>query len=208
MAWTDILSSIIRNVGRTLLRRASREVERAVTDSLSGKQRRTTATTHTQASRADRSAGDGIAHSTAQFPGPDEPALVYDVAALGLPAFSYAPEHDGAPDPGEVVWTWIPYEENDGRGKDRPVLVVAQEGPHVIVAQLTSKDHDIDAAQEARWGRQWMDIGSGDWDPKRRPSEVRLDRLLVVHEQTVRREGGRIDSAIFQAVVNKLAQIQ
>ena len=40
---------------------------------------------------------------------------------------SYEPQTDGAPDPGEVVWTWVPFEENDGRGKDRPVLVVAVE---------------------------------------------------------------------------------
>jgi hypothetical protein len=39
---------------------------------------------------------------------------------------SYAPDRDGAPDPGEVVWTWVPYVENDGRGKDRPVLILAR----------------------------------------------------------------------------------
>jgi hypothetical protein len=41
---------------------------------------------------------------------------------------------------------------------------------------LTSKDHDRDAAAEARAGRQWMDVGTGGWDRERRPSEVRLDR--------------------------------
>ena len=25
--------------------------------------------------------------------------------------FEYAPERDGEPDPGEVVWTWVPYDE-------------------------------------------------------------------------------------------------
>jgi hypothetical protein len=50
---------------------------------------------------------------------------------------------DGVPDPGEVVWTWVPFEENDGRGKDRPVLVVAVESAGTYLAvQLTSKDHD------------------------------------------------------------------
>ena len=29
--------------------------------------------------------------------------------------FSYTPDRDGEPDPGEVVWTWVPYEERDGR---------------------------------------------------------------------------------------------
>lgn len=36
---------------------------------------------------------------------------------------TYSPEMDGDADPGEVVWAWVPYEENDGRGKDRPVVV-------------------------------------------------------------------------------------
>jgi hypothetical protein len=35
---------------------------------------------------------------------------------------------------------------------------------------LTSKDHDRDAEDEARYGRYWMDIGSGDWDAEQRPA--------------------------------------
>ena len=31
---------------------------------------------------------------------------------------------DGEPDPGEVVWAWVPYEDDPAQGKDRPVLVV------------------------------------------------------------------------------------
>ncbi|HSO64208.1 MAG TPA: type II toxin-antitoxin system PemK/MazF family toxin, partial [Ornithinibacter sp.] len=30
----------------------------------------------------------------------------------------YAPRPDGEPDPGEVVWTWVPYEEDHAQGKD------------------------------------------------------------------------------------------
>jgi hypothetical protein len=66
---------------------------------------------------------------------------------------------------------------------------------------LTSVDHDRDAEDEARWGRFWMDIGTGDWDSQRRPSEVRLDRLLVLPEADVRREGAALDRAVFDAVV-------
>ena len=56
---------------------------------------------------------------------------------------TYSPSTDGAPDPGEIVWTWVPFEENDGRGKDRPVVVVATEtGGTVLAVQLTSKAHD------------------------------------------------------------------
>ena len=37
---------------------------------------------------------------------------------------SYEPVADGQPDPGEVVWAWVPYEEDPSQGKDRPVLLI------------------------------------------------------------------------------------
>ncbi|PHP51892.1 type II toxin-antitoxin system PemK/MazF family toxin [Actinomyces ruminis] len=126
---------------------------------------------------------------------------VYDVATLGLPKFVYSPDPDGDADPGEVVWTWVPFEEDATQGKDRPVLVLARHGKRLVVAQLTSKDHDLDAAQEARWGRYWHDVGTGPWDPKGRPSEVRLDRLLLVEPGVVRREGATMKRSTFDGVV-------
>ena len=93
-------------------------------------------------------------------------------------AAALRPEPDGLPDPGEVVWTWVPYEDDPTQGKDRPVLVIGEEGDQLLALQLTSRDHDADAAQEHRDGREWMDIGTGAWDAQRRPSEVRLNRLL------------------------------
>lgn len=114
----------------------------------------------------------------------------------------YQPELDGEPDPGEVVWTWVPYEEDPSQGKDRPVLVLAlTDDGDLHGLQLTSKDHDRDADQEASWGRHWMDVGSGGWDRERRPSEVRLDRLLLLPQGDVRREGAALDEALFHAVV-------
>ena len=86
------------------------------------------------------------------------------------PRLRYAPEADGRPDPGEVVWTWVPYEDDPTQGKDRPVLVIGEEGDQLLALQLTSRDHDVDAAQEHRDGREWMDIGTGAWDA-RAPSE-------------------------------------
>ena len=42
-------------------------------------------------------------------------------------AISYEPEiGDGYADPGEVVWGWVPYEDDETQGKDRPVLVIGQ----------------------------------------------------------------------------------
>ena len=129
---------------------------------------------------------------------------VYDVSALGLPAFSYSPDPDGDADPGEVVWAWVPFEEDPSQGKDRPVLVLARHESRLVVAQMTSKDHDRDAAQEARWGRFWHDVGTGDWDRQGRPSEVRLDRLLLVEPASVRREGATMNREVFDGVVAAL----
>ena len=129
---------------------------------------------------------------------------VYDVSALGLPAFSYSPDPDGDADPGEVVWAWVPIEEDPTQGKDRPVLVLARHESRLVVAQMTSKDHDRDAAQEARWGRFWYDVGTGDWDRQGRPSEVRLDRLLLVEPASVRREGATMNREVFDGVVAAL----
>ncbi|MFC7492843.1 MULTISPECIES: type II toxin-antitoxin system PemK/MazF family toxin [unclassified Nocardioides] len=115
---------------------------------------------------------------------------------------SYAPKADGRPDPGEVVWGWVPYEDDPSRGKDRPVLLVGVQGRELLGLMLTSKDHDRDAEQEARWGRHWMDVGSGGWDRSRRPSEVRLDRLIRLEADAVRREGAALDPAVFARVID------
>ena len=62
---------------------------------------------------------------------------------------SYEPHPDGEPDPGEVVWAWVPYEDDPSQGKDRPVLLVGRDGDVLLGLQLTSKDHDRDAEDEA-----------------------------------------------------------
>ncbi|MDF2092774.1 MULTISPECIES: type II toxin-antitoxin system PemK/MazF family toxin [unclassified Knoellia] len=118
----------------------------------------------------------------------------------GVPDMTYAPAHDGDPDPGEVVWTWVPFEEDHSRGKDRPVLVIGHDGDWLLALMLTSRDHDRDAAQEARWGRHWVDIGSGPWDRQGRPSEARVDRVLRVDPARVRREGAVLSSRRFAEV--------
>lgn len=115
----------------------------------------------------------------------------------------YAPERDGRPDPGEVVWAWVAYEDDPTRGKDRPVLVIGRDGAMLLGLQLSSQDHDLDAAGEARFGRYWMDVGSGGWDQEGRPSEVRLDRLLRLGEHEVRREGAALERDIFESVVRR-----
>lgn len=116
----------------------------------------------------------------------------------------YAPNLDGVPDPGEIVWTWVPFEEDFERGKDRPVLLIGRDGTWLLGLMLTSKDHHRDAADEARWGRRWIDVGAGTWDSKDRPSEVRLDRVLRVDPRKVRREGAVLDRNRFNEVAASL----
>ncbi len=118
----------------------------------------------------------------------------------GRPDISYRPREDGRPDPGEVVWTWVPYEEDPSRGKDRPVLLIGADGRWLLGVQMTSKDHDRDAVQEASVGRYWMDIGSGPWDREGRPSEVRLNRIIRIDPDGVRRTAARLDERRFRAV--------
>ncbi|MCS4485268.1 type II toxin-antitoxin system PemK/MazF family toxin [Gleimia sp. 6138-11-ORH1] len=119
-----------------------------------------------------------------------------------LPEFSYQPSHNGDADPGEVVWAWVPFEDDPSVGKDRPVLVLAKYDGGFICAQMTSKNHED--FKETRWGRRWMDIGTGDWDRQRRNSEVRLDRFVFVPAGSVRREGGRVSEKVYSQVVDAI----
>ncbi len=130
--------------------------------------------------------------------GPDATREV-DPGRIGPVRMSYAPQSDGAPDPGEIVWTWVPFEENDGRGKDRPVLVVAVESAGTYLAvQLTSKDHDGEG--------DFVPVGAGGWDGEHRPSWVNLDRVIRVHEGGMRRESTALPREPFERVTDRLHQ--
>jgi hypothetical protein len=110
---------------------------------------------------------------------------------------AYTPDLDGAADPGEIVWTWVPFEEDDGRGKDRPVLVVGREGSELVGLMLSSR---ADRADD----RDWVGVGTGAWDGRGRPSYVRLDRVIEVGDQEIRREGAVLDRARFDRVADAL----
>jgi hypothetical protein len=104
----------------------------------------------------------------------------------------YTPCIDGDPDPGEVVWTWVPYEEDPTQGKDRPVVIIGRRGSHLLGVPLTSKRHDNEAQVE---------VGRGPWDREDRVSYAKVERLLDIDPADVRREGAVLERARFDAVV-------
>ena len=142
--------------------------------------------------------------TTAPRPTAPSPGSDYPGDFTGRPDIAYTPHPDGRPDPGEVVWTWVPYEDDHTQGKDRPVLLIGHDGPWLLGLQVTSQDHDRDAAQEAAVGRYWTDIGTGEWDNQRRPSEVRVNRLIRIDPETVRRVGAILDQRIFDGVARQV----
>jgi PemK-like, MazF-like toxin of type II toxin-antitoxin system len=109
----------------------------------------------------------------------------------------YAPSIDGDPDPGEVVWAWVPFEDDPSRGKDRPVLIVGVRGNSLVAIPLTSKQKDR-APQ--------VSVGEGAWDRERRTSYARVDRLLELSPADVRREGAIMPRDRFDAVVRALRE--
>jgi hypothetical protein len=108
---------------------------------------------------------------------------------------TYAPGKDGEADPGEVVWTWVPFEDDPSQGKDRPVLVIGRRSGRRVGLALTSKDSD-------RGDR--IEIGAGSWDREGRTSYAKLDRLIDLEAAPIRREGAVLDRARFDAVARAL----
>lgn len=158
-------------------------------------------------------AGRGSSAGTRNTPGaathtsvPHRPAGLSSPYAgdfRGRARTSYAPDPDGAPDPGEVVWTWVPYEEDYSQGKDRPVLLIGRNGTRLLGLMLTSKDRN----NASRRDEDYLDVGTGPWDAQGRPSEVKLDRILQIDPRDIRREGAVMGRATFDRVAAALRQL-
>lgn len=145
-----------------------------------------------QAARTER---DPIAGSTTRRSKP--PTHVVDRGVR----VEYAPEIDGDADPGEIVWAWVPYEEDPNRGKDRPVVVIGRAntraGERLAGVALTSKNKHRD---------DHVPVGTGSWDPKGRDSWAKVDRLLLLDDDDVRREGAILARNRFDDVVGNAAK--
>lgn len=109
----------------------------------------------------------------------------------------YSPDLDGRADPGEIVWTWVVYEDDPSRGKDRPVLVVGRDRTTLLGLMLSSQERYA-------YDRNWIAIGAGGWDFDGRASWVRLDRVLDVPEESIRREGAVLERETFEKVAARL----
>lgn len=110
--------------------------------------------------------------------------------------FEYSPSLDGDADPGEIVWTWVPFEEDHSQGKDRPVLLVGRDGEYLLALMMTSKDHN----NREHADPNYLDLGSGPWDPQGRASEVKLNRVIRVRPDAMRREGAIMPEDTFRLI--------
>ena len=79
----------------------------------------------------------------------------------------------------------------------RPVLVVGRDQRTLLGLMLSSQDYHRDDPD-------WISIGVGTWDYDGRPSWVRLDRVLDVPEEGIRREGAILDRQRFESVAIRL----
>ncbi|WP_424935798.1 MULTISPECIES: type II toxin-antitoxin system PemK/MazF family toxin [Bacteria] len=140
-----------------------------------------------------RSAPAATGRETPSEQAPGTETVEVDPQTIGRLDLAYSPRRDGDPDAGEVIWTWVPYAERDGRGKDRPVLVIARQGAERVYAvKLTSKSHDQD--------RDYLSIGTGPWDGQGRESWVDIDQLYSVHRRGMRREAAALDRSRYERV--------
>lgn len=118
---------------------------------------------------------------------------------LGGVRVTYKPDYpDDHPDPGEIVWAKVRYQENTALSKDRPVLVIGRiNGTDKLAAvQLTSQ---IKGRSDEHV------IGTGPWDRLGRTGAAKLSQIIVIDPKDYRREGGTIDRDTFESVIGKLA---
>lgn len=118
-----------------------------------------------------------------------------DLSGEGVVTIEYSPRRDGDPDPGEVVWTWVPFEEDPSQGKDRPVVIIGRRENRLVGIPLTTKPNRREAQ---------LRIGTGGWDPKRRTSYARIWRMVDVDPGATRREGAVLDMRAFEQLAQTI----
>ncbi|MGY5764669.1 type II toxin-antitoxin system PemK/MazF family toxin [Brachybacterium sp. DNPG3] len=237
MSFTSRLAALLRSATRSpAVRRAARDLGEAALKAATEDHADASSGTGTAPGRTASTTGRKNAKkapsrtSSATAPAPAKPAptpasstrseqasasadatVLADRSGSAPLAITYAPHADDVADPGEIVWAWVHYEEDMLQGKDRPVLIIAEEpaaaggadgtGAVLVALMLTSRDRTPSGGTATdEHGATWVDIGSGDWDRQGRESEVRADRLLRLSPGGVRREGARLDADRFARV--------
>ena len=157
----------------------------------------------TSGSSAPKPSAPQPSSAKSSAPKPSEPASTVASDGSDYPGdyrdiinFEYSPSLDGDADPGEIVWTWVPFEEDHSQGKDRPVLLVGRDGEYLLALMMTSKDHNNREHADSNY----LDIGSGPWDPQGRASEVKLNRVIRVRPDSMRREGAIMPEDTFRLI--------
>jgi len=112
--------------------------------------------------------------------------------AEGVVHVEYSPCLDGDPDPGEIVWAWVPFQEDPTQGKDRPVVVIGRRGDRLVAVPLTTKRDDREAQ---------VALGTGRWDSQQRASYARIWRMLDIDPGDMRREGAVLDPDRFARLI-------
>ena len=166
-----------------------------------GEERRASSQSSPKPSAPKPSSAKSAANSSA--PKPSAPASTGASDGSDYPGdyrdminFEYSPSLDGDADPGEIVWTWVPFEEDHSQGKDRPVILVGRDGEYLLALMMTSKDHNNREHADSNY----LDIGSGPWDPQGRASEVKLNRVIRVRPDAMRREGAIMPEDTFRLI--------
>ena len=156
-----------------------------------GEERRASSQSSPKPSAPKPSASTRSASTASASAGSDYPGDYRDMIN-----FEYSPSLDGDADPGEIVWTWVPFEEDHSQGKDRPVILVGRDGEYLLALMMTSKDHN----NREHADPNYLDIGSGPWDPQGRASEVKLNRVIRVRPDAMRREGAIMPEDTFRLI--------
>lgn len=156
-----------------------------------GEERRASSQSSSKPSAPKPSASTRSASTASASAGSDYPGDYRDMIN-----FEYSPSLDGDADPGEIVWTWVPFEEDHSQGKDRPVILVGRDGEYLLALMMTSKDHNNREHADSNY----LDIGSGPWDPQGRASEVKLNRVIRVRPDSMRREGAIMPEDTFRLI--------
>ena len=152
--------------------------------------------------RASRPGRPTAARRSQQLRSGDAAGRSYPGDYRGCPQILYEPFDDDVADPGEIVWTWVPFEEDHSQGKDRPALIIGRDHHWLLALQVSSQSHDRDF--EASQNRHWVGIGTGEWDSQRRPSDVRVDRVIRIDPGQVRRIGSVLSRDRFNEVARQV----